>query len=214
MEFKEFNYTLFLVISLLAFCVSSCSSLTTFGLAVADNQQPTPTKYAEAHQVFLTQPNYKTLIYRNDELIEKLTPENARIQVSLSGLRAKVFLGEEIAIDTPVSPGKKTHPTPTGEFTIIGKKKDHHSNLYGTIYNSEGDRVTSGDIRKNTVPKGGKFVGAAMPYWMRLTNTGVGLHTGYVPSYPVSHGCIRLPKPIAPVIFAKAKIGTQVIIVD
>ena len=51
-----------------------------------------------------------------------------------------------------------------------------------------------------------------MPYWMRLTNTGIGMHVGYVPTYAASHGCIRLPDKIAPLIYSKTKVGTPVTI--
>ena len=35
--------------------------------------------------------------------------------------------------------------------------------------------------------------GSSMPYFMRLSCAAFGLHQGYVPSYPASHGCIRVP---------------------
>lgn len=173
---------------------------------------PTLTRYERAHQRFQEQPNYKTLIYKNEELLPQLSPDNARIEITLSTLRGHIFVGDEVVVDTPVSPGKKSHPTPTGEFSIIGKNKDHRSNLYGTIYGPEGEHVASGDQRKHEIPEGGKFVGTKMPYWMRLTNTGIGLHVGYVPTYPASHGCIRLPAKIAPLIYDNTRVGTPVMI--
>lgn len=167
-------------------------------------------EYQKAHHVFKSQESITGLIYKNEEVLPLLNPEISRIEVSLKDRRALVYAGEEVAIDTPVSPGKSSHPTPTGDFTIIGKKKDKRSNLYGTIYNRRGGYVANGDIRKNKVPSGGKFVGASMPYWMRLTNSGIGLHVGRVPNYAASHGCIRLPAKIAPVIFENTKVGTPV----
>ena len=156
----------FLATFLVTFGVS-CSAIPKNGMGDGGRAEELGlSKYVVAHRTFLEQPNYKTLIYKNEELIEQLNPENSRMTVSLSALRAKVLLGEEVAIDTPVSPGKKTHPTPTGNFSIIGKKKDHRSNLYGTIYNENGGRVAGGDRRKNEIPNGGKFVGASMPYWI------------------------------------------------
>ena len=190
----------FALISLL----SSCSVL----------PEPEPddglTKYQRQHKAFQEQESTRGLIYKNEELVPLLSPESSRIEISVSDQRARVYAGEEVAIDTPVSTGKKSHPTPTGDFTIIEKKKDKRSNLYGNIYNSGGKWVANGDRRKKKVPSGGKFVGASMPYWMRLTRTGIGLHVGRVPNYPASHGCIRLPSKIAPVIFTNTKLGTPV----
>ena len=32
-----------------------------------------------------------------------------------------------------------------------------------------------------------------MPYFMRIVS-GTGMHAGYLPGYPASHGCIRMPE--------------------
>ena len=45
---------------------------------------------------------------------------------------------------------------------------------------------------------------------MRLTDTGVGLHIGYVPGRPASHGCIRFKRDAATQIFDLVKVGTPV----
>lgn len=47
-----------------------------------------------------------------------------------------------------------------------------------------------------------------MKWFMRLTDSGVGMHVGILPGYPASHGCIRLPADIAPLIYQKVGIGT------
>jgi lipoprotein-anchoring transpeptidase ErfK/SrfK len=49
-----------------------------------------------------------------------------------------------------------------------------------------------------------------MPYWMRLTTTGVGMHVGYVPGRPASHGCIRLKKDVAVQLFGILELGSPV----
>jgi lipoprotein-anchoring transpeptidase ErfK/SrfK len=51
-----------------------------------------------------------------------------------------------------------------------------------------------------------------MKWFMRLTEKGVGMHVGILPGYPASHGCVRLPEAIAPLIYQKVKIGTPVVI--
>ena len=35
-----------------------------------------------------------------------------------------------------------------------------------------------------------------MPYFLRI-HGGIGMHAGYLPGYPASHGCIRLPEKMA-----------------
>ena len=41
---------------------------------------------------------------------------------------------------------------------------------------------------------------------------GVGMHIGILPGYPASHGCVRLPAEIAPLIYAKVRVGTKAVI--
>lgn len=170
-----------------------------------------PTTKSEAPKAEV--PEKPKPLYKNEALLKELTPANSRIEINLSERRALVYKGDELVIDTPISPGKKSHPTPSGSFTILEKEKVHHSNLYGKVLNDRGRVVTSDASSKKTkVPKGGKFLGASMPYFMRLTNDGVGLHQGYVPDYAASHGCIRLPSSVAALIYSKTKVGTPVVI--
>ncbi|MFM7180684.1 MAG: L,D-transpeptidase [Verrucomicrobiales bacterium] len=114
---------------------------------------------------------------------------------------------------TYVATGLHSHPTPVGSFRIQEKTADKHSNLWGKIYNSKG-RVVVRDARngRDGVPSGGRFEGASMRYWMRLTGDGIGMHSGPIPrpGNRASHGCIRLPSGFAPILFRHAVIGTPV----
>jgi hypothetical protein len=121
--------------------------------------------------------------------------------------------GSEVVIDYPICSGRKSHPTPPGTFYILEKIVDKSSNRYGRIYDSEGNLVNGdADFLKDTIPAGGKFVGAPMPYWMRLTNDGIGHHIGPVKRYPASHACIRGPRGTMPVVYSKVKPGTRVMV--
>jgi hypothetical protein len=51
-----------------------------------------------------------------------------------------------------------------------------------------------------------------MPNMQRLTWTGIAMHSGQLPGYPASHGCIRLPYDFSTLLFdATSKGGTVVI---
>jgi lipoprotein-anchoring transpeptidase ErfK/SrfK len=52
-----------------------------------------------------------------------------------------------------------------------------------------------------------------MPYFMRLTDGGVGLHAGELPGYPASHGCVRLPFGMARELYQRVEAGTPVEII-
>ncbi|HUF63982.1 MAG TPA: L,D-transpeptidase family protein [Verrucomicrobiales bacterium] len=167
------------------------------------------------YEAFVASEGYAKNVYRNDNLLEELKPEETEIVVSLSRQRALVMKGAQVALDTPVSTGKRGHATPKGSYKVLAKSRMHRSNLYGAIYDAEGNLVTGGaSTRVDAVPEGGRYVGTAMPYWMRLTPTGIGLHSGYVPSHPASHGCVRVPKGVQPIIYEKSEVGTPVRIED
>ena len=51
-----------------------------------------------------------------------------------------------------------------------------------------------------------------MKWFCRLTSGGVGMHVGILPGYAASHGCVRLPSDIAPLIYQKVKVGTPAVI--
>ncbi len=86
---------------------------------------------------------------------------------------------------TTVSTGSKGHATPSGVFQILEKKQEHYSKKYGN---------------------------APMPNMQRLTWTGICMHSGNLPGYPASHGCIRMPFDFSQKFFsATAKGGTVVI---
>lgn len=111
-----------------------------------------------------------------------------------------------------VATGKHGHTTPAGTFKISEMKVDKESNRYGWIENEFGQMVDNDASPGDPVPPGCVYVPAPMPYWMRLTSYGIGMHAGYIPNpgHPASHGCIRMPKPLAPKVFAVVKSGTVV----
>lgn len=199
----------------LALLISSCATPppappTQAAKPVFKNPHP-PGTYAH----FKAEPSYPKTSnsYRNHEVLARTNAENSRIVISLPLQRAFLMNGDEVAIDYAVSTGTSTHPTPPGNYKILEKIVDKRSNLYGKIYDADGNvHKSDASSRTDTVPEGGKFVGAAMPYWMRLTWSGIGMHVGRVPRYPASHACIRGQSHIVPIIYSKVKIGTPVTI--
>ena len=111
-----------------------------------------------------------------------------------------------------VATGKEGHGTKAGTYTIMEKIDDKYSNRYGWIEDEFGN-VVDGDAKpSDAVPEGMLYVPAPMPYWMRLTSYGIGMHGGFIPEpgKPASHGCIRLPKAFVPLLFDSVDVGTQV----
>jgi ankyrin repeat protein len=111
--------------------------------------------------------------------------EERHIILSLGEQRARVYdaRGEEI-FSTKVSSGRRGKATRQGVFAITDKHRHHTS----TIYRS------------------------SMPYFQRLSCSDFGFHYGYVPNYPASAGCIRLPMESAKKLFAMTEVGDRVTI--
>lgn len=107
------------------------------------------------------------------------------IVVNVSSQRLSLYANGTLAARSAVSTGMRGHSTPTGVFSIIQKRRFHHSNIYS---------------------------GAPMPFMQRITWSGIALHQGVVPGYPASHGCIRLPADFAQFLWKTTKIGARVIV--
>lgn len=161
-------------------------------------------KDADGHEIFV-----------NYERLETMKPSHARLEISLSEQRARLFQKQghvmALVVDTAISTGKSGYETPTGRYTIGEKTVDKKSSVYGTWLDANGTPVPSSGESAARPSGASTFVGADMPYWMRVTG-GIGMHIGEVPGYPASHGCIRVPETIQPLIFSKVQVGTPVTI--
>ncbi|MEP6810282.1 MAG: L,D-transpeptidase family protein [Chthoniobacterales bacterium] len=147
----------------------------------------------------------------NQSVYDSLTPDQAHVVVSLSKQRAYLLRGEDVAIDSPISSGKRAGMTPSGHFSVLEKDKDHHSSVYGNFVDRGGRTVRSGvSLKIDSAPSGTHYIGAPMKWFMRLTGDGVGMHIGILPGYPASHGCIRMPAQSAEMFYARVKVGTPV----
>lgn len=137
-----------------------------------------------------------------------------RIEVRIGEQKVYVYQGDDVAGVSPVTTGKPGYDTPTGHYQILVKDIDHKSNLYGVFLDSNGHIVDPNASANQAPPHGSVYDAADMPYYMRLRDDGVGLHAGYLPGYPASHGCIRLPHAFAELLFSNASVGTPVDVVQ
>jgi lipoprotein-anchoring transpeptidase ErfK/SrfK len=135
------------------------------------------------------------------------------IVIDLGRQKAFFYKAGELVGMSPISSGREGYRTPTGHFRIIQKEKDHLSTLYGDYVDSFGNVVVRNvGVMEDPKPAGTAFRGAPMPYFMRIYGS-VGMHAGYLPGVPDSHGCIRLPLRMAQIFYANAPHGTPVRVV-
>ena len=151
----------------------------------------------------------------NQSLLGQANPGNTHIVVSIPKQRAYLMIGDKIVADAPVSSGKRGHSTPTGHFSVLEKDPNHHSTLYGDFVDGRGRVVRAGvSARIDSAPSGTHFEGAAMKWFLRLTSDGVGMHIGFLPGYPASHGCVRESVEGAKLFYDHARVGTPVDVGD
>jgi hypothetical protein len=145
-----------------------------------------PWKMTKKHKTFALWLAAKS---KNIEIMRSLMgigPEHEshafRITISLSKQTALLWQNGRIELVTPISSGRRSHPTPRGRFLVTNKYRYWQSTLYP----------------------------AKMPFFLRLSCGDFGLHMGRVPGYPASHGCIRVPARSARKLYASVPIGTLV----
>ncbi|MGH8100747.1 MAG: L,D-transpeptidase family protein [Chthoniobacterales bacterium] len=134
------------------------------------------------------------------------------IVVNLRAQEAYLYRGKNRTASSRISSGREGHRTPIGSFHVIRKDVDHRSSLYGDYVDASGRIVKANvDVRHHRKPPYSHFVGASMPYFLEFS-PGYGLHQGYLPGVPASHGCIRMSYWKARQFYNAAHIGTPVIV--
>ncbi len=135
------------------------------------------------------------------------------IKINRSEQKASFYKGGVLVGVSRISSGKEDHGTPPGVYKIKEKDKDHKSTIYGVFKDKATGRTINDnvDIRVDKVPPGAEFFNAPMPNFMRFAD-GIGMHTGYLPGYAASHGCVRMPHEMAEKFFENVQVGTPVIV--
>lgn len=134
------------------------------------------------------------------------------IRINRREQKAYFYKGGTLVGMSRISSGNEDHSTPPGRYKITEKDKDHKSSLYGAIKDkATGMMVNDNADIKTPVKPGQIYYPAPMPNFMRF-NGGIGMHTGYLPGYAASHGCIRMPHYMSEKFFNNVAVGTPVVV--
>lgn len=137
-----------------------------------------------------------------------------KVIIRLGEQKAYFYKGGTLVGVSIISTGREGFGTTTGTFKIIQKDKDHVSSRFGDYVDANGNILQKEiDRDKDKMPPGAKYDGAKMPYFMRIV-AGTGMHEGFLPGYPASHGCIRMPGFMAESFFRNLSLGTPVTITN
>ena len=135
-----------------------------------------------------------------------------RVIIDLSDQRVSLVQQGRITMVSPIASGKPGWSTPTGSFRIFNKDIGHQPRSFGLVVDTYGRVVNSNATPSSHVPRGCHYQPAPMPYFMEFSPA-VGMHAGYLPGYPASHGCVRMPADLATLFFERVHIGTPVTVV-
>jgi lipoprotein-anchoring transpeptidase ErfK/SrfK len=156
---------------------------------------------------------WKCVILLSALLLESAAmASETRVIINLSDQRVSLVQQGRITLVSPIASGKPGWSTPTGTFSIFNKDIDHRSRSFGSVVDAYGRVINSNATPSSYVPRGGHYRPAPMPYFMEFS-TAVGMHAGYLPGYPASHGCVRMPRDLAALFFERVQIGTPVTVV-
>ena len=109
--------------------------------------------------------------------------EHFRILVDLSAQKIVLYKDQQPLVSGRISTGRKGFDTPPGEYLVTDKEPSRRSSLYKV----------------------------SMPYFLRLSFSEYGIHQGFNPGRPASHGCIRVgEEKVAKQIYSVTPIGTLV----
>ena len=150
------------------------------------------------------------------EMVEANLPDGtsgrASIVVSLRAQQAYLYRGKTLVAASRISSGREGYRSPIGRFRVTRKDQDHRSSLYGDYVDASGRIVKANvDSRRHRRPPHSHFVGASMPFFLEFS-PGYGLHQGYLPGEPASHGCIRMPYWKARQFYLAVRVGTPVVV--
>ncbi len=134
----------------------------------------------------------------------------SHIVVDLNLQVARYYRGNRVIGVAAIATGKEGRNTPPGNYKIMEKDPTHKSSSYGWIEDQVHKVVNEDATPRTPVPPGCRYVPAPMPWFMRLRSDGVGMHEGYLPGYPASHGCIRMDRGVVKKFYDHAYVGMPV----
>lgn len=154
----------------------------------------------------------------NTARYEKLKTGEGEVKISLWDQQAWLIDQHgEVVLKTDVSTGVSGHETPAQAYRVIDKAVDKSSNIYGRYVDKVSGKVVQPKawLHVGPVPENWRWEGIEMPYWMRLTNCGIGMHVGAFPRRKkCSFGCIRVHDQAQPLIYKKMQVGSKLTVVE
>lgn len=139
----------------------------------------------------------------------ELHAQHTAVVINLTEQTAYLLENGRVTLVSPIASGKEGWGTPVGRFHIIKKDVNHVSADFGLVVDSYGRIIDPNATPGSRVPPGCHYMPAPMPDYMQF-GPFLGMHGGFLPGYPASHGCVRMPHDLAAEFFARVEVGTPV----
>ena len=147
-------------------------------------------------------------------LLEKASAKSLSVKVNLKTQRLQLLVDGEVALDTPVTTGRKNMETPVGKFLVAKKEPARKQDRYGNLVDSRGSLIVSGVYKnRDPLPSGLRFQATPLKHVITIEKQGFILHGGTVGTLPVSEGSVIVPAEIAKTLYAKIAPGCPIEVV-
>src|SRR5258708_30212799 len=104
--------------------------------------------------------------------IRGLPPGKVSVVVDLTAQEAYLYAGGQLALRATISTGREGYNTSPGRYKVIQKDVDHRSSIYGEYIKDGIVLKADANVYKDPKPRGAKFLGAPIPYFMRIYGGG------------------------------------------
>lgn len=170
----------------------------------------TATQYLGTNGSIITKSSNLSVMERESYWEGDSSTGSPSIVINISDQKVYYYKGGKLVGISACSTGREGHASPIGNFKVRKKDPTHASSLYGDFVDGSGTVVVKNvEYKKDIPPPGTHFQGSSMPWFMEFA-PGVGMHTGFLPGVPDSHGCIRLLDKMAKIFYDNTPIGTPV----
>ena len=149
--------------------------------------------------------------------METLTSKDAgkhEISINLKSQRLVWKVDGKPALDTPVTTGRRSKPTPAGAFTVASKDEmGKDRGTYGDFVDRKGRILVPGVYpHLDPRPRHLLFQSRVRKYVLTLKPNGLTVHAGRVSGIPASDGNILVPDRIAQILYQHVRIGQVITI--
>lgn len=200
---KYAKFFRFLPVMTVVLMLSACASYDT-------RLNSTATQYLGTNGSIVTRNSTASVTDRESYWEGDSSSGSPSIVINIGEQKVYYYKGGKLVGVSACSTGREGHASPVGNFKVQIKDEKHASNLYGDFVDANNVVVVKNvEYKKDIPPPGAHFQGSSMPWFMGFA-PGVGMHTGFLPGVPDSHGCIRLPDRMAHTFFLNTPKGTPV----